>query len=114
MLSGKTRSQGGDAIVRFKAFRFLIMNTQGVNHALDRLELAGKFFGHGLAVGLVLGINVMPEIFSASVLHKAEPAGALLAQDAEQDARDDDEGSRRKTVRTLQRAVGEKTAINIG
>ena len=37
MLSGKTRSQGGNAIVRFKAFRFLIMNAQGVNHALDRL-----------------------------------------------------------------------------
>ena len=56
----------------------------------------------------------MPEILSASVLHEAEPAGALLAQDAEQNTRDNDESSRGKTVRTLQRAVGEKTAINIG
>ena len=114
MLFGKARGQGGYAIVGLKAFRFLIMNAQGVNHTLNGFELAGKFFGHGFAVGLVLGINVMPEILSASVLHEAEPAGALLAQDAEQDTRDNDESSRRKTVRTLQRAVGEKTAINIG
>ena len=114
MFRREARRQRGDAVVGLAALRDFQPDAQGPHHALDGFQLAHQVFGRGIAVGLVEGEYLVPEVGALAVLHEGEIAGALLAQDAQQHAADHHQGIGGEAVGTLHVPVGKKAAIDEG
>ena len=114
MFRREARRQRGDAVVGLAALRDFQPQAQGPHHAVDGIQLAYQIFGRGIAVGLVEGEYLVPEVGALAVLHEGEIAGALFAQDAQQHAADHYQGIGGETVGTLHVPVGKKAAIDDG
>ena len=70
--------QGADHVVGFYPLDSQYLPALQAHHFVDRLNLAAQIVGHGRAVRLVVGIQVVAKGFALGIKHAGRPGGRVI------------------------------------